>query len=42
VSFGGDADIAVMNEPTAKQTAALGRGLARFAANIHLPKSKTK
>jgi hypothetical protein len=42
VSFGGDADIAVLNEPTAKQTAALGRGLARFAANIHLPKSKTK
>jgi hypothetical protein len=42
VSFGGDADMAVMNEPTAKQKAALGSGLARFAANIHLPKSKTK
>jgi hypothetical protein len=40
VSFGGDADIAVMNEPTAKQKAALGSGLARFAANITLPKSK--
>jgi hypothetical protein len=42
VSFGGDADMAVLNEPTAKQKAALGSGLARFAANIHLPKSKTK
>jgi len=42
VSFGGEADVTVMNEPTAKQKAALGSGLAKFAANIHLPKSKTK
>jgi hypothetical protein len=42
VSFGGDADMAVLNEPTAKQKAALGSGLAKFAANIHLPKTKTK
>lgn len=42
VSFGGDADIAVLNEPTAKQKAALGSGLARFAANIHLPKATKK
>jgi hypothetical protein len=40
VSFGGEADIAVLNEPTAKQKAALGSGLARFAANITLPKTK--
>jgi hypothetical protein len=40
VSFGGDADIAAMNEPTAKQKAALGSGLARFAANITLPKTR--
>ena len=38
VSFGGEADIAVLNEPTAKQKAALGSGLAKFAANITLPK----
>jgi hypothetical protein len=42
VSFGGDADVAVMNEPTAKQKAALGSGLARFAANITLPKTTKK
>lgn len=42
VSFGGDAEIAVMNEPTAKQKAALGSGLAKFAANITLPKTKQK
>jgi len=40
VSFGGDADLAPMNEPTAKQKAALGSGLAKFAANITLPKTK--
>jgi hypothetical protein len=40
VSFGGDADLAVMIEPTAKQKAALGSGLAKFAANITLPKTK--
>lgn len=40
VSFGGDADIAVMNEPTANQKAALGSGLAKFAANIRLPTTK--
>jgi hypothetical protein len=40
VSFGGDADVAVMIEPTAKQKAALGSGLAKFAANITLPKTK--
>ena len=37
VSFGGDADTALINEPTAKQKAALGSGLAKFAANIRLP-----
>jgi hypothetical protein len=42
VSFGGDADLAPMNEPTAKQKAALGSGLAKFAANITLPKTKQK
>ena len=40
VSFGGEADIAVLNEPTAKQKAALGSGLAKFAANITLPKAR--
>ena len=39
VSFGGDADIAVLNEPTAKQKAALGSGLAKFAASIILPRT---
>lgn len=34
VSFGGDAETIVANEPTAKQKAALGSGLAKFAANI--------
>ncbi len=42
VSFGGDADLTLRNEPTAKQQAALGSGLAKFAANITLPKTKTK
>ena len=32
--------LAVLNEPTAKQKAALGSGLAKFAANITLPKTK--
>ncbi len=40
VSFGGDADLAVINEPTGKQKAALGSGLAKFAAHIRLPKTK--
>lgn len=40
VSFGGEADLAPTNEPTAKQKAALGSGLAKFAANITLPRSK--
>jgi hypothetical protein len=42
VSFGVDAEVTAMNEPTAKQKAALGSGLARFAANIHLPKATKK
>jgi hypothetical protein len=42
VSFGGDADLAPRIEPTAKQQAALGSGLAKFAANITLPKTKQK
>jgi hypothetical protein len=40
VSFGGEADLAPAIEPTAKQKAALGGGLARFAATIALPRPK--
>lgn len=42
VSFGGDADLTPKIEPTAKQQAALGSGLAKFAAHITLPKTQKK
>jgi len=43
VSFGGDTEVAVTgNEPSAKQKAALGSGLAKFAANVKFVATKPK